>query len=70
MRGTRLDPPLSPGRRRTCLIHGAVVIGLSLLGVIAIGLLTATRALACSGSEIVSVLGGLITQRWGVRMVL
>ena len=24
----------------------------------------------CCGSEIVSVLGGLITQRWGVRMVL
>ena len=28
------------------------------------------RAGFCSGSEIVSVLGGLITQRWGVRMVL
>ena len=28
------------------------------------------RYVTCSGSEIVSVLGGLITQRWGGRMAL
>ena len=28
------------------------------------------RIRECSGSEIVSVLGGLITQRWGGRMAL
>ena len=66
MRGTRLLPPLSLGRRRACLIHGVVVFGLSLLGLVAVDALTATRALAQgtpaafpAGSVALGVVGGV-----------